>query len=149
MTQAKDPAHREGGLAALGRRLLVLDSITEAVGTGAGCIVVSGSHGGLSAGRFALDAQVWLAVFNDAGGGKDAAGIAALALLQAHGIAACTVAHTSARIGEAQSTLEGGVISQANAAARAAGAEIGGRLAEWLRADPAKPAPGAGTGTGA
>jgi hypothetical protein len=144
MKQAKDPAHREGGLAALGRRLLVLDSITEALGTGAGCIVVSGSHGGLSAGRFALDAQVWLAVFNDAGVGKDAAGIAALALLQAHGIAACTVAHTSARIGEARSTLEDGVISHANAAAGAAGADVGRRLTDWLRCDAVKPAPGTG-----
>lgn len=133
MAQARREAAREDGFVALGRRLLVLDSITEAVGSGAGCVVVSGSHGGLSAGRFALDAQVWLAVFNDAGVGKDAAGIAAMALLQAHGIAACTVAHTSARIGEARSTLESGVISFANAAAEAAGAKVGRSLAGWLQ----------------
>lgn len=113
--------------------MLVLDSITEAVGCGAGCVVVSGSHGGVSAGRFALQAQVQLAVFNDAGVGKDAAGISALALLQTQGIAACTVAHTSARIGEARSTLDDGVISQANAAATALGAVVGQRLADWLR----------------
>jgi len=142
MMQAQHPSSHDGGCVTLGHRLLVLDSITEAVGSGAGCIVVSGSHGGLSAGRFALDAQVWLAVFNDAGVGKDAAGIAALALLQAHSIAACTVAHTSARIGEARSTLEDGVVSFANAAAEAAGATVGQSLAGWLRPAAVQPVPG-------
>ena len=142
MAQARREAAREGGFVALGHRLLVLDSITEAVGSGAGCVVVSGSHGGLSAGRFALDAQVWLAVFNDAGVGKDAAGIAAMALLQAHGIAACTVAHTSARIGEARSTLESGVVSFANAAAEAAGAKVGRSLAGWLQPAAVEPVRG-------
>ena len=48
-------------------------------------------------------------------------------------IAACTVAHTSARIGEARSTLESGVVSFANAAAEAAGAKVGRSLAGWLQ----------------
>jgi hypothetical protein len=112
--------------------LLLVDSITEAVGRGAGALVVSGSHGGISAGRFALQAQARLAVFNDAGVGRDEAGIAALALLQAHGVAACTVSHHSARIGQASSTLEHGVISHANAAAAALGAAPGIRLKPWL-----------------
>ncbi len=136
MTQAPYEAAPEGGFVALGHRLLVLDSITEAVGAGAGCVVVSGSHGGLSAGRFALEAQVWLAVFNDAGVGKDDAGIAALALLQSHGMAACTVAHDSARIGDARSTLNDGVISFANVGALALGACTGQRLLAWLKPEP-------------
>jgi uncharacterized protein YunC (DUF1805 family) len=111
---------------------LLVDSITEAVGRGAGRIVVSGSHGGVSSGRYALKAAPRLAVFNDAGVGKDGAGTAALALLQAAGIAACTVAHTSARIGEARSTLEDGVVSQANAAAAALGLTPGAHLREAL-----------------
>ena len=61
------PAARPGGFFVFGSPLLRLDSITEAVGRGTGCVVVSGSHGGLSAGRFALQAGVRLAVFNDAG----------------------------------------------------------------------------------
>ena len=111
---------------------LLVDSITEAIGTGAGRVVVSGSHGGISAGRFALQAGVWLAVFNDAGGGRDRAGVAGLDLLQAQGIAACTVSHDSARIGESASTFECGVISHANAAAAAMGAAAGLRLRDWL-----------------
>ena len=112
--------------------VLVVDSITEAVGRGAGRLVVSGSHGGLSAARFAQQAQVRLAVFNDAGVGRDAAGIAGLALLEGGGIAACTVSHDSARIGDARSTLDDGVVSHANEAARALGARPGQRLADWL-----------------
>ena len=111
---------------------LLVDSITEAIGTGAGRVVVSGSHGGISAGRFALQAGVRLAVFNDAGVGLDRAGIAGLDLLQAQGIAACTVSHDSARIGESASTFECGVISHANAAAAAMGAAAGLRLRDWL-----------------
>ncbi|MDO9093769.1 MAG: hypothetical protein Q7U99_14165 [Rubrivivax sp.] len=121
-----------GGPFSFGASLLVLDSITQAIGPGAGCVVVSGSHGGTSAGRFALQAQVRLAVFNDAGVGLDQAGIAGLALLQAHGIAACTVAHDSARIGEAASTWQTGVISHVNAAAAALGARPGLALRTWL-----------------
>ncbi len=112
----------------------LVDSITEAIEGGAGCAVVSGSHGGLSAGRFALQARPLLAVFNDAGIGLDEAGIAGLALLQRHGIAACAVAHTSARIGEAASTLATGVISRANEAAVVLGCVPGRRLSDVLSA---------------
>jgi hypothetical protein len=125
-------AARPGGFVLGGHRLLLVDSITEAIGPGADCVVVSGSHGGVSAGRFALQARVFLAVFNDAGVGLDGAGIAALALLQAEGIAACTVAHDSAHIGEAASTLASGVISHVNTSAAALGARPGLSLSGWL-----------------
>jgi hypothetical protein len=111
---------------------LIVDSITEAVGCGAGRIVVSGSHGGASSGRYALQAAPRLVVFNDAGVGKSGAGIAALATLQAQGIAACTVAHSSACIGQARSTLDDGVISHLNAAAAAIGLAAGARLRDAL-----------------
>ena len=112
--------------------LLLVDSITEAVGQGAGRIVVSGSHGGASAGRFAIEAGIRIAVFNDAGIGKDGAGIAALDMLERHAIAACTVGHASARIGEAASTLQDGVISHVNPRAAALGARRGLRVRDWL-----------------
>ena len=111
-----------------------MDSITEAAAFGPGAVVVSGSHGGLSAARFALQALPYLAVFNDAGIGKDGAGIAALPWLQQHGIAALAVAHDSARIGEAQSTWQDGVISTVNDAAAALGAWPGLALRPWLQA---------------
>ena len=110
----------------------VVDSITELQRADAGCIALSGSHGGLSSARYALAARPLLAVFNDAGVGKDGAGIAGLALLQTHGIAACTVSHTSARIGQAASTLADGVLSHANAAALALGLRTGQALASQI-----------------
>ncbi len=131
-----DEAAHPGGFFLGGAPLRVLDSITEAVGGAPEQVVVSGSHGGISAGRFAIEARVRLAVFNDAGVGLDGAGIAALPLLQAHGIAACTVAHTSARIGEALSTLATGVVSHANAAAQTLGLRVGMRLRDALQPAP-------------
>ena len=107
--------------------LRVVDSITELGAQDAGCVAVSGSHGGISSARYALAARPLLSVFNDAGVGRDAAGIAALAFLQDHGLAACTVAHDSARIGDAHSALDDGIISHVNAAAHALGIRIGQR----------------------
>ena len=127
-----EEAAPEGGFFAFGRPVHLLDSITEAVGTASGCVVVSGSHGGLSAGRFAIQARTFLAVFNDAGAGKDGAGIAALALMGKAGMAACTVAHHSARIGEAASTWADGVISHVNPQAHELGARPGAALRAWL-----------------
>ena len=118
----------------LSKTLLLVDSITEAVGVGAGRIVISGSHGGVSSARYALQAAPLLAVFNDAGVGKDGAGIAALPLLQAQGIAACTVAHASARIGEARSTLEDGIVSHLNESAALLGLAVGQPLRQAVAA---------------
>ncbi len=108
--------------------VVLLDSVTEVTPAHAGRVVVTGSHGGLSAGRYAMEVRARLYVFNDAGIGKDGAGIAALAMLDAVGQPAAAVAHTSARIGEAADTWNGGVISRVNAAARAAGYRTGQAL---------------------
>jgi hypothetical protein len=110
----------------------VVDSITELQPADAGCIALSGSHGGLSSARYALAARPLLAVFNDAGVGRDNAGIAGLQLLQTRGIAACTVSHTSACIGRAASTLSDGVVSHANPAALAMGVQPGKALAPQI-----------------
>jgi len=108
--------------------IVLLDSVTEVTAAHSGCVVVTGSHGGPSAGRYALAVRARLYVFNDAGVGKDDAGIAALAMLDQAGQPAVAVAHTSARIGEAADTWTGGVISRANAAAAAQGYRAGQSL---------------------
>jgi len=105
--------------------LRIVDSITELRPIDAGCLAVSGSHGGMSSARYALAARPLLSVFNDAGVGLDDAGIKALPWLQEHGLAACAVAHASARIGEADSTLATGVVSHANPLAQALGVRPG------------------------
>ena len=95
-------------------------------------LVVSGSHGGTSSGKFALDVPLRMAFFNDAGVGKDDAGIAALAMLQARGVAGGTVSHMSARIGDSQDMWDHGVVSHVNALARAMGVLPGQPLKETL-----------------
>lgn len=114
-------------------RVIVMDSITQVDADDAGAIVVSGSHGGTSSGEFALAVPLAAAFFNDAGVGKDRAGIAALEMLQERGVAAGAVAHDSARIGDATDAWANGVISHVNDAARALGLVPGARLGEALR----------------
>lgn len=114
--------------------ILLVDSITEITARDAGAIVVSGSHGGASAARYALAVPILLAVFNDAGVGKNDAGIAGLAMLADAGRAAVAVGHDSARIGEATDTWETGVIRHANAPAKRLGIEIGAAVSVALPA---------------
>lgn len=113
--------------------VLLMDSITLVTPDDAGAVVVSGSHGGSSSAEFALEVPLALVIFNDAGVGKDGAGIAALDHLQRHGVPAGTVAHTSARIGDAQDSWDGGILSHVNAAAGALGLAPGLALQAALR----------------
>lgn len=113
--------------------LVLLDSVTQVEFRHAGQLVVTGSHGGASVVPYARAVRAWMYVFNDAGVGKDGAGIAALELLAADGIAAVTVAHTSARIGEALDAWQHGVVSHLNAPAAALGLAVGMPLREQAR----------------
>ncbi|HEV2334717.1 MAG TPA: hypothetical protein VGS13_04415, partial [Stellaceae bacterium] len=84
-------------------------------------IVLTGSHGGLLGGRpeTALKYDVRAAFYNDAGIGIDEAGVSRLPALDRRGIAAATVSAASARIGDARSTYEDGILSRVNARAAA------------------------------
>lgn len=119
-----------------GRRgkVVVMDSITKVNGEDEGAVVVCASHGGTSSGEFALEVPLRLVVFNDAGGGKDDAGIAALEMLQGRGVAAAAVAHTSGRIGDSMDMWENGVLSHVNAAAKALGLLEGDKVRDKLTA---------------
>ncbi|MEM9999259.1 MAG: hypothetical protein AAF940_00125 [Pseudomonadota bacterium] len=108
-----------------GGPIILMDTITSVSPADAGAIVVSGSHGGASSAEFALQAPLKLVFFNDAGGGKDNAGIAALTLLQDRNIPCATVAHTSCRIGDAADMWENGIVSHVNSAAQKAGLYTG------------------------
>lgn len=120
--------------AALAAGVVLLDSVTQTAPEHAGRIVVTGSHAGRSVVKYALAVPAKLYVFNDAGVGKDGAGIAALAELETLGVAAVAVAHTSARIGEALDTWQHGVVSTVNAAAARLGLAPGQRLRDALAA---------------
>lgn len=89
-------------------------------------MVVSGSHGGRSAAEFviALSQKPSCVFFNDAGGGKDNAGMVALDILQAHNIPSACYSHMSARIGDAQDGYDSGLVSGLNSLAKNLGIEI-------------------------
>jgi hypothetical protein len=132
------PAASEGRSAIEGRarRLVLVDSAAMVEPGDAGHVIVTGSHGGLVGGDPALALRVAgaAAAFNDAGVGFGDAGITRLPALDARGIPAVTVAALSARIGEARSTLEDGIVSRVNAAAARRGARVGIAARDLLRA---------------
>lgn len=121
---------------------LLADSVTRLTPEHAGRVVVTGSHGGLVAAAYLASAHVRAAIANDAGRGRDDAGVAGLAALDRIGIAAAAVSHASARIGDAGETLRRGVVAVCNEAARRCGvhdgmtcAQAAERLAhaDWVR----------------
>ena len=112
----------------------LLDSASLIKPEDEGQIVITGSHGGLIGGdpARALKADVWIAIFNDAGIGIDDAGVTRLPALDQKSIAAVAVDCMTARIGDAASAYETGVISRANQTALEMGAEHGMPLEDWL-----------------
>ena len=99
----------------------VADSITKLGPQFRGTVLIAGSHGGRYCGYLAALAGLRGVIFNDAGVGKNNAGIGSLDYLQTLGIAAATVAHTSAGIGDGADMLSRGRISYCNATASALG----------------------------
>jgi uncharacterized protein YunC (DUF1805 family) len=101
-----------------GVSITVTDSITFLNESNAGDIVVCGSHGGLSAGHYAQKHRLKAVFFNDAGIGKNNAGIKSLNSLSDAGILACTVDCMSAEIFNGHDTLENGIITVCNQLAK-------------------------------
>jgi hypothetical protein len=108
-----------------GTPILLADSITHVPDQSLILpVVICGSHGGRAAAVFAAQKRVKGVIFNDAGGGKDQAGIAGLFFLEEQGIYAAAVDAFTARIGIAGET-EAGTVSHVNAPAREAGIRPG------------------------
>ena len=101
-----------------------MDSITEIESGDAGSIIVSGSHGGKSSGRISQAISSKLVIFNDAGFGKDDAGIEALRMLEDSRIAAGTLSYNSARIGDGMDMWNNGIISSLNKPALSFGLKV-------------------------
>jgi len=110
----------------------VIDSVSAVTAEMRGQIVVTGSHGGVSAAHLALAHPPGLAIFNDAGIGLDDAGVRGLELLNDQNVAACAVSNETARIGEAASTLATGRISAVNTLAVQAGIAPGQTCADAI-----------------
>lgn len=101
--------------------ITVADSITFLNDSNYEDIVVCGSHGGVSAGHYAQKHRLKAVFFNDAGIGKNNAGIKSLDSLSATGILACTVYCMSAEIFNGHDVLENGIVSVCNQLAKSRG----------------------------
>jgi hypothetical protein len=123
-----------------GSPILLADSITHVPDQSPiPPVVICGSHGGWAAAVFAAQKRVKGIIFNDAGGGKDQAGIAGIFFLEKQGIYAATVDSFTARIGIAGET-EAGIVSHVNAPGEVAGIRPGilaRAAAEIMREAPA------------
>lgn len=105
--------------------IVIADSITRVGPEAAGAVVVNASHGGVYAAWLAAKLPAAAAIFNDAGVGRDRAGIAGLDYLQEFGVAAATVGHDTARIGDGADMMARGVISHVNRLAASLGVSPG------------------------
>src|SRR5580704_1541896 len=105
--------------------IITADSITRIADEASGAVVVNASHGGIYAAYLAAKLHAAAAIFNDAGVGRDRAGISGLDYLQQLGIAAATVGHDTARIGDGADMMSSGVITHANAIAASLGVSPG------------------------
>jgi hypothetical protein len=105
--------------------IVIADSITRVGPEAAGAVVVNASHGGVYAAWLAVKLHAAAAIFNDAGVGRDRAGIGGLDYLEEVGIAAATVGHDTARIGDCADMMARGVVSHANGPAASLGVSLG------------------------
>jgi len=115
------------------RHVILMDSISYVSAEDAGHIIVSGSHGGSSSAAYAVQYALFAVFFNDAGIGKEQAGIAALPVLDQLAVPAGTVSHMSARIGDAYDTWAHGALSCLNDTARQYGLIEGQLLREAVQ----------------
>lgn len=115
---SKDELKKQAQIQIDGVAITVTDSITFLNENNSGDIVVCGSHGGLSAGGYAIKHRVKAVFFNDAGIGKNNAGINSLEPLSNAGIVACTVDCMCAEIFNGQDVLENGIITVCNQVAK-------------------------------
>lgn len=104
---------------------LVLDSVTHLTSAHRGGVAYCASHGGVYAGYYAARMGVGAVVLNDAGVGREQAGIGGLQLLEGLGVPAATIGHSTARIGDGCDGVTRGLITYVNASARHLGIEPG------------------------
>lgn len=114
--------------------ILTIDTATKFDRRHRDAIVVCGSHGGVYPGYLAAKARLRALLANDAGVGLERAGIGCLDYCRALGMAAATIAHDSARIGDGEDMRRRGRISHVNQVAAGVGCMPGQRVEDALEA---------------
>jgi hypothetical protein len=120
---------------------LIFDSVTVFPPDARGRAAVAASHGGVYAAYLAAKAGIKGVILCDAGVGRERAGIGGLDYLEQLGVAAGTIGHRSARIGDGADCFARGLISYANSHAANAGVAAGMTAREALQRLAAADAP--------
>ncbi|WP_072803454.1 hypothetical protein [Rhodococcoides yunnanense] len=108
-----------------GRDIVVMDSMSQIELSDRDQIVVAASNGGQESGRLAIATGCALAVMNDAGVGKDEAGIIGIVRMGEAGLPGIGVDHDSAEISNGIDMWRNGIVSYVNGPAQEAGIRVG------------------------
>lgn len=108
-----------------GRQVICTDSIAFGLPEDVRNVLVTAGHTGRSAVPYLLRVRPHGFICSDGGKGREDAGVAGLFMIEREGLAGATVDARIARMGDGLSSYHDGIISAANALARAAGVEIG------------------------
>ena len=114
-------------------KVITMDSAAQMGQDETGQVAVAGSHGAEFAARHVARHLPFGVILNDAGKGKNNAGISGLPVLEAMGILGATVDCMTARIGEGDDNYYSGIISAVNDKAKAAGVRVGITVIEAAR----------------
>jgi hypothetical protein len=111
---------------------IVLDSVTHLQAEHRGTAALCASHGGSYSGYYAASKGVSAVILNDAGIGREQAGLGGVRMLEGLGVPAAAVSGKTARIGDGKDNLERGVLSFVNGPAGQFGLTAGMTCAEAL-----------------
>lgn len=106
-------------------RIVIVDTSSDVDQSNNMDIIITGSHGGVNACEYMGNMKIKGMVSNDAGIGKNEAGIAGMKALDKYDIPAVAVATMSAKIGNGTSTYEQGKVSATNELAKKLGIREG------------------------
>ena len=113
-----------------GRQVICTDSIAFGLPEDVRNVLVTAGHTGRSAVPYLLRVRPHGFICSDGGKGREDAGVAGLFMVEREGLAGATVDARIARMGEGLSSYHDGIISAANALAKAAGVAVGMTAAE-------------------
>jgi len=113
-----------------GRQVICTDSIAFGLPEDVRNVLVTAGHTGRSAVPYLLRVRPHGFICSDGGKGREDAGVAGLFMVEREGLAGATVDARIARMGDGLSSYNDGIISAANALAKAVGVEVGMTAAE-------------------
>ncbi len=114
-------------------KVIIIDSAAQVGPDEAGQVLVVGSHGSELTARYVARYLPFGVILNDAGKGKNNAGISGLSILEAMNILGATIGCMTARIGEGHDNYYSGIISGVNDKAKTAGVQVGMTALETAR----------------